>query len=290
MAKGVFMSGVNPSYDDLPEIRYHFPVTYLNKARECVGDWILYYEPRRNGGRMCYFATARVDHIEPDPSRQNHYYAFVADYLEFPSVVPYRDGDLFRESRLRKDDGSVNKGLLGRAVHHLPEHEYMAILRLGMEEAFDDDVMTQAECVSESTEDVAYGNVRAREVISRPSRDRAFTQIVQATYNSTCALTGIQLLNGGGSCEIEAAHIRSVEDHGPDSIRNGIAMSRTMHWAFDHRLLALEDDGKILAARGLLPDQLLRLLNPDGYARIPDNPKKRPHRQFLRFHRDRFRG
>jgi putative restriction endonuclease len=40
MATGVFTTMVNPAYDDLPEVRYHFPKTYLNQARETVGDWI----------------------------------------------------------------------------------------------------------------------------------------------------------------------------------------------------------------------------------------------------------
>lgn len=71
MANAVFTTKVNPIYDDLTELRYHFPKTYFNQARETVADWILYYEPRREGfdpsgtsGRQCYFATARVERIE----------------------------------------------------------------------------------------------------------------------------------------------------------------------------------------------------------------------------------
>ena len=47
MSKAVLTTKVDPSYDDLPEDRYHFPRTYLNAAREALGDWIVYYEPRR---------------------------------------------------------------------------------------------------------------------------------------------------------------------------------------------------------------------------------------------------
>ena len=43
MAKAVLTTKVDPSYDDLPEDRYHFPRTYLNAAREALGDWIVYY-------------------------------------------------------------------------------------------------------------------------------------------------------------------------------------------------------------------------------------------------------
>ena len=98
MAKAVLTTKVDPSYDDLPEDRYHFPRTYLNAAREALGDWIVYYEPRRvsadlssRGGRQSYFATARIMSIEPDPRRDDHHYAYVEDYLEFDRAVPFRD-------------------------------------------------------------------------------------------------------------------------------------------------------------------------------------------------------
>ena len=93
MAKGVFTTKVNPTYDDLPEVRYHFPKTYLNQAQATVGDWIVYYEPRRQGanaagrgGRQVYFAIARVQRIVSDPHRHAHYYACVTDFLEFEGL------------------------------------------------------------------------------------------------------------------------------------------------------------------------------------------------------------
>lgn len=71
MAKAIFTTKVDPTYDDLPEERYHFPRTYLRQAEQSVGDWIVYYEPRRStgelsssGGRQSYFATARLRRIE----------------------------------------------------------------------------------------------------------------------------------------------------------------------------------------------------------------------------------
>ena len=63
MVKAVFTTKVDPTYDDLPEVRYHFPKSYLRAAEQAVGDWIIYYEPRRTsgdpnsrGGRQSYFA------------------------------------------------------------------------------------------------------------------------------------------------------------------------------------------------------------------------------------------
>lgn len=284
MAKAVFVSKVNPRYDDLPEIRYHFPRTYLGKAREAVGDWILYYESRRDGGRQVYFATARVTRIDSDSRLPDHYYAFVEDYIEFPSPVQFREGDTFYESALRRPDGGVNLGLFQRAIHHIPDHEYQVILTLGMGNA----ALLTSEAVDEP--EVDHDRPVIERLTLRPYRDRAFTEVVRSAYDSTCALTGLRLVNGGGRCEIEAAHIRAVEEKGPDSPRNGIALSRTLHWMFDRHIIALEDDGRILRAEKLIPEQFRTVFNHDGHARFPEQPHLRPHPQFLKFHRERFKG
>ena len=45
MAYGVFIHRADSIYNDSPAERYQFPKQYLERARACVGDWILYYEP-----------------------------------------------------------------------------------------------------------------------------------------------------------------------------------------------------------------------------------------------------
>jgi putative restriction endonuclease len=87
----------------------------------------------------------------------------------------------------------------------------------------------------------------------------------------------------------EAAHIRPVGDghHGPDSVRNGLALSRTMHWLFDRGLVSAQDDFTILTAKKLIPDFVMRMLNPDGRLIVPDEPVLWPHPASLRYHRER---
>ena len=74
MSKAVLTTKVDPTYDDLPEERYHFPRTYLRQVEAAKGDFVVYYEPRRasgdlssSGGRQAYFATARIADVVPDP-------------------------------------------------------------------------------------------------------------------------------------------------------------------------------------------------------------------------------
>jgi putative restriction endonuclease len=103
-------------------------------------------------------------------------------------------------------------------------------------------------------------------------------------------MTGLKLINGGGRCEIEAAHIRPVEDGGPDSPRNGIALSRTIHWMFDRHFLSISDTGEILVAKKFVPEQIRKMLNNDGKIRVPSSPSYQPHPVFLKYHRDLFKG
>lgn len=107
MTKVVLTSKIDPTYDDLPEERYHFPKIYLRQIEQAVGDWIVYYEPRRStgdlsssGGRQSYFATAKLLRIEPDPTQKDHYYAFVSNYLEFDHPVPFKHGAHYFEGAL----------------------------------------------------------------------------------------------------------------------------------------------------------------------------------------------
>lgn len=310
MAKAIFTTKVSPTYDDLPEQRYHFPRTYLGQAKQAVGDWIIYYEPRRSsgdvmsgGGRQSYFATARVDRIVPDPLRPDHFYAEVSNYLEFVRAVPFAEGDHYHESALKKADGSTNKGAFGRAVRVLPDAEYDVIWRSGFGHVIGLDVRERP--VPDVSEDPlpAYGMLAEQrgaydygvpfeedrrvveQLVSRPFRDRAFAAAVKSAYDDTCAVTGLKIINGGGRSEVQAAHIRPVADRGPDSVRNGIALSGTVHWMFDRGLLAIDEDHRLLIASDRVPDTVTRMFSAERRVLLPRRDDLRPHPQFLDYHR-----
>ncbi len=109
MAKGIFVHRAYSVYDDFPEERYQFPGRYLKRASACLGDWIIYYEPRRDGGRVGYAAIAKVQDIIPDPSKDNMFLAVIepGSYLPLEKFVPLRGPDGFPESGLAKPDGSL---------------------------------------------------------------------------------------------------------------------------------------------------------------------------------------
>ncbi len=294
MSKAIFTTRSDTTYKDVREERYHFPRTYLRQAEQAVGDWIIYYEPRRGEGRQAYFATARVDRIEADTDLPDHFYAYLSDYLEFVSPVPYRETAGFYETALLGTDGQPNLGSFQRAVRLLPEYEYEAILRAGFGNVLS--AISQngtqtgtglADVVSEFERPVVESIVR------RPVRDEAFRRTVERAYDATCAMTGLRIINGGGRAEIEAAHIKPVAGghKGPDSVRNGIALSRTFHWLFDRGLVSLSDKCEILVAEEVVPPQVTRMINSDRQLLAPIQSDLRPHPVFVRYHRERiFKG
>jgi putative restriction endonuclease len=282
MAYAVFTTKVSPTYDDLPEERYHFPATYLRQAQAALGDWIVYYEPRRasgdlssRGGRSAYFAVARLISIDPDPANPGQYYARVEDFLEFERAVPFREDGRYYESALEREDGGTSKGAFGRSVRNLDKAEFDAILAAGFPsraDSFEDD----------EPETVERPTVSA--IISRPFRDRAFRTNVRRAYRRTCAISGLTLFDRMGRPEVHAAHIRPVEAGGPDSVRNGLSLCGTVHWMFDHGLISVADDFAILLSSSF-PEPARRLIRAERRLLLPDREDCLPHRGHLAFHR-----
>jgi putative restriction endonuclease len=104
-------------------------------------------------------------------------------------------------------------------------------------------------------------------------------------------MTGLRLINGGGRPEVQAAHIQPVALSGPDSVRNGLALSGTVHWMFDRGLISIGDDFKILVAQHHVPEDAVRLLNRSGRINLPKDNTAHPNSFFLKYHRDKiFKG
>jgi putative restriction endonuclease len=104
-------------------------------------------------------------------------------------------------------------------------------------------------------------------------------------------MTGLRLINGGGRPEVQAAHIQPVALNGPDSVRNGLALSGTVHWMFDRGLISIGDDYSILVAQNHVPEDASRLLNGSGKIHLPKDQTVYPNAHYLKFHRDRvFKG
>ena len=289
MANAIFTASESSSYDDRIEERYHFPKTYLGQATQAIGELILYYEPRRDagisssGGRQAYFAVARLVSIEPDNTHESHFYAHLDNFLEFDRAVPFKENGSYYESLLQKEDGSTNKGAFGRSVRLVPTNEFEAILKAGFTTELESwELKDQAES------DVPEMTPRPiiQQLVSRKFRDHAFRKHVRGAYSNTCAVTGFRLINGGGRPEVQAAHIRPVEADGPDTVRNGIALTSTVHWLFDRGLISFDDQYNVLLSPAGIPDELDKLIPAHKQLILPAHLERRPHPTYLRWHRE----
>lgn len=297
MANAVLTTKVNPTYDDIPEERYHFPRTYLRQIEAARGDWIVYYEPRRTGadpssrgGRQAYFATARIRDVIPDPTTPEHFYALIDSYLEFARSVPFKEGGHYYESALQRDDGDTNRGAFGRAVRVIPRHEYEAIISAAFAPLLVPG-RPNVTLTGLAEDQEVFDRPIVERVVARPFRDAAFATAVKAAYEDTCAVSGLKIVNGGGRSEVQAAHIRPIAAGGPDSVRNGLALSSTVHWMFDRGLITIDDDLNIVVAERLVPEAAARLINPERRLFAPRRHEFMPHPVFLRWHRENvFRG
>ena len=295
MTKAIFTTKVTPSYKDLPEERYHFPRTYLNYVQQAIGDYIVYYEPRRSsaelssrGGRQSYFGVARVASVTEDAALPGHYFANIdrTTYLDFDTPVPFQEGGEYYESALEKDDGSTNKGAFGRAVRLIPDGEFDRILKAGFAPVLGERLPSKAAQPGFSEPTAPFERPMVEMIVSRPFREKSFMHNVRAAYSNRCAITGLKLINGGGRPEVQAAHIQPVASKGPDSVRNGLALSGTVHWMFDRGLISIGDDFKILVAKNHVPEDAVRLLNQSGMIHLPKDQALYPNEHYLKFHRD----
>lgn len=299
VTKVVLSQKADSGYDDVTGRLYHFPGQYLRAAEEAVGDGCPLYEPRRGEGgqatgRQAYWAAAKIKRVYLDPKRSDRYYAELEHFLPFPNPVPFKRADgSFWETKLNRGDGQVSKGAMGVSIRRLPDDEFSLIWAAGYAPVLNDPDLDEVEPDSWGVEErqAPFERPVISQLTNRKFRDRAFAAQVRTAYDSRCAITGLKIVNGGGRAEMEAAHIMPVAADGPDSVRNGLALSRTVHWMFDGGLISVDDDYTLLKAKGRLPEGAERLFDPSGLVSVPDIQTNRPNPLFLRWHRENcFKG
>lgn len=294
MAHGVFIHRPDSKYDDRPDMQYQFGPQYLTRAQSCIGDWVVYLEPRRVPNARGYFAVARVQDVIHDPAAPGMYLAVMepGSYLAFPNAVPFNGPDGVLERGVLNAQGR-NSGRAQAAVRSLSPEDFARIVDRGLSESntFLPRIDARESRPGLQEEQMPFGFDLQREKVSqlgsRILRDRVFRRIVLRAYDERCCMTGLKLINGGGRAEAQAAHIQPVEAHGPDLIGNGLALSGTVHWMFDRGLLSVAEDQKILISRQVNDPEAVRgLINRTGRLTLPQWPQDRPHPWFLRWHRE----
>src|ERR1700722_10894252 len=293
MGFGIFIHRSHSIYDDSPAVQYQFPNQYLRRVEACVGDWIIYYEPRKIVETRGYFAIAKAREVISDPGAAGMYLALIepGSYLDFANPVPFNGATGPVEQGVLNDEGRIS-GRAQSAVRPISPADFHRIMELGFEEKVPllprlDDASVPGFGQEQAPFQFDQQRDRVSITVSRILRDRVFRRVVLRAYDERCAITGLKLINGSGRAEVAAAHIRPVEASGPDIVSNGIALSGTAHWMFDRGLIGLADDLEILISRQTNDPQGIRsIINKSGRALTPRRMSDRPHPHFLRWHRE----
>jgi len=302
MSKAVLIASPHSRYDDRPGEVYHFPNAYLSRVARTVGDWVIFYQGRRSGNDVGYHAVQKVEKVVPDPVDSTHSYAILdrASELSFERPVPR-----FRASGQPYETGlPPSRGSNTSAVRIISDSDFAEIIAEGLREETSADALPRSGPLDGDRPAVwqpDFGGValpaqtpfvpladglRPQILSSRAFRDRAFARQVKRAYGGRCAMSGLALRNGGGRPEVEAAHIVPVEERGPDTVRNGLALSGTVHWMFDRGLVSVDADYALLVARDSVAGEIAdRLLVADRRLLLPGDPSQHPHHNYFNWHR-----
>ncbi|MBL9173802.1 MAG: HNH endonuclease [Verrucomicrobiales bacterium] len=127
------------------------------------------------------------------------------------------------------------------------------------------------------------------EVAHRIVREARFRLSVVPAYDFTCALTGYRLVTSAAGSIVDAAHIHPFANSRNNDPRNGIALSKNAHWAFDQGLWSLTDDCRVILAKERFreagPPQLLLASLEGKRILLPKRKELWPDQRYLDWHR-----
>ena len=121
-------------------------------------------------------------------------------------------------------------------------------------------------------------------------RSHIFRKAVLEIYDGRCAISGMKLEFGKNITMVDACHIIPFADAQGDTITNGIALSPTLHRAFDRGLVAVSDDYRVLVHSRLtdyFPEVGIRQFNGQEL-KLPLDSRFYPSPDKFAQHRSRF--
>lgn len=123
-------------------------------------------------------------------------------------------------------------------------------------------------------------------------RDQGFRRAVVNTYDHRCALCGVRIVTSEGHTVVDAAHIVPWSVNRNDDIRNGMALCKLCHWAFDEGMMGVSMDYNVITSRQVAAYSNVPgfLLNLSGRGIIPPVEQELwPAQEHLQWHRRKWR-
>jgi len=115
---------------------------------------------------------------------------------------------------------------------------------------------------------------------------------VVKAYDHRCALCGVRIITPEQHTVVDAAHIVPWSRSQNDDIRNGMALCKLCHWAFDEGMMGVSDSYAVITSRQIVADPNVPgfLLTLSGRNIIPPADRELwPAQQYLFEHRKEWR-
>lgn len=130
-----------------------------------------------------------------------------------------------------------------------------------------------------SDDEATYTTTRRRQ------RGSDFTRRIKSIYNEKCAICRKRRVTPDGNPEVEAAHIYPKSEGGVDHVKNGLALCKLHHWAFDSGWMCLTEDYRIVVADYQEYDGYEDLERFDSKKiLLPEKDEHKPHEKFISEH------
>jgi putative restriction endonuclease len=123
------------------------------------------------------------------------------------------------------------------------------------------------------------------------ARDQGRRIVIKA-YDHRCAICGVRIITPEQHTVVDAAHIVPWSRSKNDDIRNGMALCKLCHWAFDEGMMGVSDNYEVITSRQISvnPNAPGFLLTLTGRGIIgPQERELWPARQYIAEHRQDWR-
>lgn len=127
-------------------------------------------------------------------------------------------------------------------------------------------------------------------LIKTEARSILFRSIVPRIYKYRCAISGHFLSASNAIQMIDACHVKPWSTFLDDSITNGIALTPTLHRAFDNHLISIDSDYKVMISRAFKEDfeSAYAIKQFEGKKLLlPEERKYYPSQEALKWHRSK---
>lgn len=304
----ILTSKPNSPYADTTR-SYEYPRRYqrlfqpLNVGEPMIA--IIYGPDDESSRRMAFIGWAALNSAPRTSARAtlNGEPQWIVDYVDdiqyFPVSVPFRImGDAMERWVREWQPGTPD--MRGRSVRYLEESDARHILELGYAGSLP--VLSDYGVPDQGTTNLAAE--RATRLVEAVMRDAGFRRDVVRAYDSTCAVTGLSAVGQSRrrvARLLDAAHIRPVNDKGPDIVGNGLALTPTVHRLFDAGLITIRwfgDDLQLATSPDLdsrmvsIPERGIDLgLHAGAGLILPSDRALWPKADLVRYHQTKiFRG